>query len=274
MTDTTQTKPQYNPSGSSFSGWVGGKSKLSKTIIDLMPDHQHYIEVFAGAAWVLFRKTPSKCETINDVNGELINFYRTVKYHFDALVIELEHTLVSRQIYEDYQSISPQQLTEIQRATRFYYLLKLAFGNKVAEQNYAALSDHRLRLNIANEVQGRLKDVHQRLQHVNIEHSSYSDLIRRYDKASVLFYLDPPYFQTEHYYGKDIFSRDDFVTLHDQLLNLKGKFILSINDLPETRALFSDFYITDRQIKWTLSRSKPTDSNNGKELIITNFDQS
>lgn len=271
--DAHMEKSTYNPSGRSFSGWLGGKQKLAKTIIDIMPEHRHYVEVFAGAAWVTFKKSPSYCETINDINGELINFYRVVKYHFDALVIELSGTLVSRDQFDWYKSIDPQYLTDIQRAARFYYLLRLAFANKIHGQNYVALSDHRLRLRIAEQLQERLKQVHDRLQYVNIENQGFEQIIRRYDGPDVLFYLDPPYYQTEHYYGKDIFSRDDFLRLRDLLLNIKGKFILSINDLPETRELFQEFHISERQIFWSAGRIKSDNPNNGKELIITNYKQ-
>lgn len=268
---TALVTPEYNSKGNSFSGWIGGKHKLSKTIIEIMPPHQHYVEVFAGAAWVLFKKTPSPCETINDINGELINFYRVIKYHFDALVIELTDTPISRDLYQLYQRTPPDCLTDIQRAARFYYLLKLAFGNKVTDQHYIALSDQCLRLKISEQLRTRLKQVRERIQHVNIENQGYSDIIKRYDSATTLFYLDPPYYQTEHYYGKDFFGRDDFVVLHDLLLNIKGQFILSINDLPETRELFKDFHLNERKISWSVSKTKSTNPNNGKELIVTNF---
>lgn len=267
---TQLLRPVYNPSGNSFSGWIGGKHKLAKTIIEQMPEHAHYVEVFAGAAWVLFKKTPSQYETINDINGELVNFYRVVKFHFDALVIELQATPISRDWFNWLKAQDPATLTDLQRAVRFYYTLKLAFGNKVADQHYIPVSNNRTRLDIAKQVRTRLAAVHDRLQHVNIENLSYHELIPRYDRADVLFYLDPPYFATEDYYGKDFFSRDDFVRLRDLLLTLKGKFILSINDLPETRALFADFIITDRQIRWCLGKNQISNANNGKELIITN----
>lgn len=56
---TQNLSPQYNPSGHSFSGWLGGKSQLARTIIDMLPEHKTYVEVFGGAGWVLFKKTPS-----------------------------------------------------------------------------------------------------------------------------------------------------------------------------------------------------------------------
>jgi len=94
------SKPSYNASGRSFSGWLGGKSQLARTIIEMMPEHKHYCEVFGGAGWVLFKKSPSILETINDVNGDLINLYRVFKYHPDALEKEFETQLLSRDEFE------------------------------------------------------------------------------------------------------------------------------------------------------------------------------
>lgn len=77
---TNQSKPR------SPLAWVGGKSKLTSQIIPLIPEHRCYVEVFAGAAWMLFRKPPSKVEVINDINDELVTFYRVIKHHRTAFV--------------------------------------------------------------------------------------------------------------------------------------------------------------------------------------------
>lgn len=92
---------QYNPQGHSFSGWLGGKSQLARTIVELMPEHKTYAEVFGGAGWVLFKKTPSPVEVINDVNDDLINLYRVLKFHFDAFLAEFDLLLFSRTIFDD-----------------------------------------------------------------------------------------------------------------------------------------------------------------------------
>ena len=91
--NNSSVTPQYNPKGHSFSGWLGGKSRLSRTIVEMMPEHKTYVEVFGGAGWVLFKKTPSRAEVINDVNDNLVNLYRILKFHFDAFLAEFEHHL-------------------------------------------------------------------------------------------------------------------------------------------------------------------------------------
>ena len=264
------TKPTYNASGHSFSGWLGGKSQLARTIIDMMPEHHHYCEVFGGAGWVLFKKTISKMETINDINGDLVNLYRVFKYHPDALLKEFELQLISRDEFERLKASTSHTLTDIQRAARFYYLLRSCFGAKVADPNYFSHVERSPHLKLGDELKSVLLDMQQRLQKVNIENRNFDVLIAKMDRPTTLFYLDPPYYNCEKYYGKDIFSRDDFLKLRDILKNIQGKFILSLNDVPEVREIFKDFNFYTKQIRWSLN-CKTKAENNGKELLITNY---
>lgn len=74
--------------------WLGGKRLLRKRVISLFPEHKCYVEVFGGGAWVLFGKEPSSVEVLNDIDGELINFYRIVKCCHHELLLELQWDLV------------------------------------------------------------------------------------------------------------------------------------------------------------------------------------
>lgn len=264
------SQPTYNTSGHSFSGWLGGKSQLARTIIDMMPEHHHYCEVFGGAGWVLFKKTASKLETINDINGDLVNLYRVFKYHPDALVQEFETQLISRDEFERLKASNSKSLTDIQRAARFYYLLRTCFGAKVAEPNFFSHVERKPHLKLGDELKSALSKIHHRLQQVNIENRNFDTLIQKMDRPTTLFYLDPPYYNCENYYGKDIYSREDFAKLNEILRNIQGKFILSLNDVPEVRELFKGFYFQTKKIRWSLN-VQSQDENNGKEIIITNF---
>lgn len=259
----------YNPKGHSFSGWLGGKSQLAKTIIELMPDHHTYIEVFGGAGWVLFKKTPSKVEVLNDINGDLINLYRILKYHFDAFLSEFDLLLFSRDTFNNFKSINPKALTDIQRAARFYYIVRSAFGCEI-EGNFSSNAKRSCALKLGESLKEHLVTVHQRLEKVTIENQGYDKLIGRMDGSDHLFYLDPPYFNCENYYGDMVWSQDDFYKLHDILKGIKGKFILSLNDLPETREIFKQFNFHTRKIRWGVS-GKPDRPELGNELIICNF---
>ena len=103
--------------------YIGGKSKLSDTIIKMIPKHQAYCEVFAGAAWVFFRKEPSKYETINDLDSELVTFYRVLQNHIEEFMKQFKWVLSSREWFEDWKRQQEAGgLTDIQKAARYYYL--------------------------------------------------------------------------------------------------------------------------------------------------------
>jgi DNA adenine methylase len=110
-----------------------------------------------------------------------------------------------------------------------------------------------------------LEDVHERLCGVDIERLPYAELIRLYDTPGTLFYLDPPYFGTEHYYGPGVFSAADFELLRGLLEGIEGRFIMSLNDCPETRAIFAQFAIEEVAVNYRISGGVTP----AKELIIS-----
>lgn len=134
--------------GKSPLAWLGGKSQLADRIIDRMPTHTTYCEVFAGAAWVLFKKPESKVEIINDINRELTNLYRVVKHHLAELVLQFRWMLVARDQFDDFMATPPEALTDIQRAARFFYLAKTAFGAKIAKPTFGIAATQGPRLNL------------------------------------------------------------------------------------------------------------------------------
>ena len=107
--------------------WMGGKRRLAKQLLPLVEGHRTYVEPFAGGAAVFFMKEPASVEVINDINGDLVNLYRVVKYHLEELVRHFKWALVSREEFMAAKEINPKSLTDIQRAARFYYLQRTAF---------------------------------------------------------------------------------------------------------------------------------------------------
>ena len=265
---TELEKPQYNPKGHSFSGYLGGKSQLAKRIVEIMPEHKCYAEVFGGAGWVLFKKTPSRVEVINDINTDLVTLYRVIKYHFDALVAEFEMLLVARDEFERLKRVPADTLTDIQRAARYYYLLRMAFGNKVVNPVFSHSPTRGQRLKLGDSLKQHLLEVHERLRHVTIDNLSYDIFIKRMDSPDTLFYLDPPYWEFEDYYGKNLFGQADFNRLASLLAGIKGRFILSINDVPEIREIFKDFNLHEEQVRWSVNGDA---SKMASELLICNF---
>lgn len=268
MTNSTVI-PQYNPKGHSFSGWLGGKSQLARTIVDMMPAHKTYVEVFGGAGWVLFKKTPSTAEVINDVNDDLVNLYRILKFHFEAFLTEFEYQLFARTSFNEMRK-NDRGLTDIQRAAQFYFLLRSAFSCQL-DGSFSYSRERKPSLKLGDELRKNLSSIHDRLQNVVIENASYDYVIKRMDAPETLFYLDPPYWDCENDYGQGIWSKQDFYALKAQLDKIKGKFILSLNDAPEVRELFKDYKIQYKKIRWSVNSKAANQDHNGNELIITNF---
>lgn len=249
--------------------WVGGKSRLSGTIIPLMPDHRCYAEPFAGAAWVLFRKPPSKCEVINDRNDDLVAFYRVIQNHLDEFLRCAQWTLASREQFRRFKDTDPASLTDVHRAVRFYCLVKMAHGSRIASPTFGTQTTARPRFNAAR-IKDDLLAAHRRLANVTVENLDYGEFLARYDRGHTFFYVDPPYYGCESYYGKGLFERADFERLRDQLAGIKGRFLLSINDAPAIRELFGGFEIVEAPTSYSLGVGggrKPV-----VELLIANYD--
>ena len=99
--------------------YIGGKNRLAKKIIAMLPEHTTYVEAFAGGAQVLFHKPPSNVEVLNDLDYDIVNFFRVCQWHYEELVRYLRYCLASRKLHELHVKSDPDTLTDIQRAGRF-----------------------------------------------------------------------------------------------------------------------------------------------------------
>lgn len=244
----------------SFISWIGGKKLLRNKILEQFPkDYDRYIEVFGGAGWVLFAKEKKGMEVYNDINSDLVNLYRCVKYHPEALQKELDGILMSRELFFD--AIQPVRgLTDIQRAARFFVAIKESFGTGldsfgVRPKNMKKAIDF---LTVASD----------RLSSVVIENVDFEQLIHTYDRPGALFYLDPPYYDAEKYYP-DRFQPEDHIRLRDCLSCIKGNFIVSYNDCRPIRDLYKDCTIVEVDRQNNLAAKGG--SRRYKELIIKNY---
>jgi DNA adenine methylase len=245
--------------------YIGGKNRLAKQIIGIFPKHTTYVEAFAGGAQVLFKKEASKVEVLNDLDGEIVNFYRVCQVHHEELLRYFRYSLVSRTWFELHKAANPQSLTDIQRAARYLYLLKNSFASLIRNPNYHyhVIQPPGFNLERLPEL---IETAHKRLERVQIESLPYHEILTRYDRAKTLFYLDPPYWGRKLY--RYNFDEADFAGLEERLRKLKGKFVLSLNDLPEVRALFRRFRIRPVEIAYT---SQQKAGRLYKEVLITNF---
>lgn len=248
--------------------YFGGKSRLAKTIINKIPEHTCYVEVFAGGGSVFFAKDPSVAEVINDLDKDLVTLYRSIKHHPEEIYRQFKFSLVSRSEFEREQNVNPETLTDIQRAARYLYLQKNSFGGHITGQTFGTSTTGKPRLNLLT-MENTIEEVWKRLVHVVIECKDFRDLIPRYDRPHSFFFLDPPYWKIPGY--KYDFIEQDFLDLVEILRNIKGKFLMTINDTPEIRRIFSGFVIEETTLKYSCSPSAKSRAKIRTELLISNY---
>lgn len=243
---------------------MGGKSKLRKTIIEMLPEHTCYVELFFGAGWVYFGKEPSKVEVINDIDKELINLFRTIKYHAPEVERLLQYEFSGRDIFKEYKNIPVEYLTETYRAVRFLYLLSQSFASRGNHYGYGTNTKPSPQI----FYKGVLEDIKNRLRNTYVENLSFEKIIDKYDREYTIFFCDPPYYETTGY--GNAFGEKEHLLLRDKLNDIKGKFILTINDHEEVREWYKGFNIKEVQVNYSVGREK---ASRGKynELIITNY---
>lgn len=250
--------------------YIGGKIKLAQEITGLinLTDHDRYLEPFMGMGGVFFRREyKPKSEIINDRNGEVANLFRVLQRHYVHLMETMKWQLTTRHDFDRLVKTDPNTLTDLERAARFIYLQRTSYGGKVTGQNFGVEPSRPARFDITKLV-STLEDVHSRLAGVVIENLDYKVFIERYDAQECLFYLDPPYYGCEKDYGPEFFSRDEFLIMADVLSGVQGKFLLSLNDTPEVRDIFSAFFIDSVATTYSLAS---TGNKKVGEVIISNY---
>lgn len=243
---------------------MGGKSKLRKTIIEMIPEHTCYVELFFGAGWVYFGKEPSKVEVINDIDKELINLFKMIKYHAPEVERLLQYEFSGRDIFEEYKNYTVEYLTEIHRAIRFLYLITQSFAGIGGTYGYGTNTKPSPQI-FYKDVLVELKN---RLRNTYVENLDFSKIIDKYDRDYSFFFCDPPYYNTAGY--GNTFGKEEHLILRDKLKNLKGKFLLTINDDPEVREWYKDFNIKEVQVNYSVSKQQEARKKYA-ELIITNY---
>ena len=242
----------------SFISWVGGKKALRKKILGQFPaGYGRYIEAFGGAGWLLFaEERKGKLEVYNDMDGNLVNLFRCVKRHPDALQEELDWLLNAREIFFDARE-ERRGLTDIQRAARFFILIKESYGTDC--RSFGASNR-----DMAKAV-AYMRQASARLNKVVVERMDFERLLKVYDRPDALFYLDPPYFGAEKHYSVK-FGSNDHTRLRDALGRIQGKFILSYNDCPEAREIYKGYAMVEADRNDNLATGRRY-----RELIIKNY---
>lgn len=251
--------------------YLGGKRRLAARIIQRLQaiPHEAYVEPFVGMGGVFLRRPwRAKAEVINDVSRDVATLFRVLQRHYVPLMDMLRWQVTSRAEFERLRAAVPDTLTDLERAVRFLYLQRTAFGGKVRGRNFGVSVTGPARFDVG-KLGPLLEAVHERLAGVVIECLPWPDLLRRYDRPATLFYLDPPYWGCEEDYGEGVFARADFEALAEALAGLRGPFMLSLNDVPGVRRVFRRFEIEAVETSYPISG--PAGAGRGKvgEVLIT-----
>ena len=245
--------------------YIGGKNRLAKLIISQIPSHKTYVEPFAGGAQVFFQKEPSDVEILNDLSDDIVNFFRICQSHAPELVRFVQYMIAARRWFDLLQKTNPVTLTDVQRAARFFFLQKVEYGGLVAHRNFVLQVVQSTHWNPAR-IPSLIESTAQRLQNAQIEALPYQKIIRKCDRPSTFFYLDPPYYDKKLYQFN--FEDKDFRELAALLAGLKGTFILSLNDVPEVRDIFRDFKMQAIQLAYSAQQKV---GRRYGEVLIKNF---
>jgi DNA adenine methylase len=257
----------------------GSKARIAKRLVELLPEHNNYVEVFGGTAVVLLTKPISPVEVYNDIDGELVNFFTVLRERPDELIARCFLQPYAIDDFRKYRSEPPSD-DPVGRAARYMFLVNSAFrfhdfhsntfathivGRKKGDSSSIRWSSKAMRW--ATKV-GKLIAVAIRLRGVIIENRDFEEIIDIYDRPETVFFCDPPYTQ-------GVFSWDfsEHLRLARCLKGIKGKFLLTIDDSPLSRQLYKDFNLV--AVVETQNGMKVIGSGQAvryRNLIITNYE--
>lgn len=208
--------------------YYGGKQKLVSTILPLFPQHVLYNEPFAGGAALLFAKEPSEVEVINDINTEMVNFYKVIQQDYVSLAQKVKITLHSRRQHADAKVIykNPHLFNSLDRAWAVWVLATQGFASDLENSWGYDKQRNTTSKKIANKGLLFTEDYAIRLQNVQIECADALYIIQIRDFEQAFHYCDPPYYNSDcGAYGG--YTIHDFERLLETLSRVKGKFLLS-----------------------------------------------
>lgn len=250
----------------------GGKSRLVKKIVPLFPPHKMYAEVFGGAAWILLNKEMSLIEIFNDIEGNIVNLFRIIREFPREFTNRFRYDLVARSTFDEYKEKDLSELDPFDRAVQYYYVYCNSFSSDMSTfiKRDRLTNPNRM----ISRLPGLIEEFTKRLRDVVIENLDFREFFDKYNGPEWLFYLDPPYYGVEGY--EHPFNDQE----HNDLCKIlsetfQGRFILSYNDVPEIRELYSKFTVNTLDIIYQAANRpnvKKSLSGQKSELIITNFE--
>ena len=253
--------------------YYGGEQNMLKHIRPLIPEHELYCESFAGGAAVFFDKEPAKVNVINDMNGELINFYRTVVEDNEALRKEVEKTLHARGQHQHawYIYNHSEYFTNVERAWAVFILSKLGFGGQLSSSFGFDKAEGRHPRKMRNAKDLFNDDLKELLEKTTIEQDDAMKIIKRYDCKQAWHFIDPPYVGSDMGYYEGMFNEQNLVELLELCSIIEGKFMLTMypNDTVKGYAEHNSWVI--HAIERQVSACKKEARRRQEEWMVCNY---
>ena len=252
--------------------YFGGKSSLAPTLMELLPSHNRYIEVFGGGGHLISQKEPSIEEVYNDIDSDLINFLNQVQTNGEELTEALADLPTSRHLFELWKNEEFPD-NELERAVRWFYLIRqrIHASNATLKSGWRAGKHKNLAADYQHAV-ARIPAFSKRLKNVEITNQDFREVIAKYDSPTSVFFIDPPYVGKEHYY-KGNMQYQTHVELAQMLNNIEGKAMVTYYDHPLINELYAGWnrievetFVGSSTVKQGEERRKE------KELILMNYD--
>jgi len=250
--------------------YPGGKSYLAPWIIEHIPDHDCYIELFGGSASVLVNKPKSRVEIFNDLDGDIVHFFDVLRTRDDELREWLETVPFAKELHERwgrqwYDGWRPDD--DIKRAGVFFFLRRSQYAGKY--KTFSGFRSASTTCSAKTWVRDtdKLEKFAQRLREVQIEQRDYAELFDRFDSEDVFYYADPPYVKEgDALYTHGEFDHERFV---DTLESAEGKWMVSYMDLPPG---LEDYYVVERGATQHMNKGHEERRDEATERLIMNFD--
>ena len=214
--------------------YPGAKWRIAGWIIENMPTHHSYIEPFFGSGAIFFNKSPSNIETINDLDGEVVNFFEVIRDMPQELAAKIHMTPYARAVYENvYKELCNYNQSKLDKALKFCIKINMSHGfrcnSKVGWKNDVQGREAAYALQSWNKIPDLIMKAAARLKEVQIEQRPAIEVIRRFNNPKCLIYCDPPYVletRSTKQYNFEMSNKD-----HEDLLNTvlesKSKIIIS-----------------------------------------------
>ena len=277
MTKPLALEPTTNGKLMAF-GWYGGKFSHLNWLLPLLPQATHFCDVFGGSAAVLINRAPAPVETYNDIDGDVVNFFRVLRKQKDALIEAIGLSPFSRAEFEAAISEPGEGLSDLERARRFYILarqVRTGLAQKASSGRWAhcLLTSRAGMAGAVSRWLGSVEDlaaIAQRLLRVQIENAPAIEVIQRYDSRETLFYCDPPYPHgsrgDRNAYAFEM-TDDEHRELARVLHRVKGKVALSSYHCDLMDELYGDWRYLEAPVKNCHSVKTPR-----TEVLWVNYD--